>query len=160
MTEKGGNFKIKKFFNWIASFLYWLYFRMVSILQTQFVNNDNFRILLQKYYKHYQANICFIDFTSEIDMDSYHNPRGKSSKSYCLTLNLTLICRFVIFWNMWYFWEPELTILLKVPKHRFFPRLMYCKIFFDSSNEVFDWKNVFWDHRKILHHLYSGSLEL
>ena len=26
VTEKGGNFKIKKFFNWIASFLYWLHF--------------------------------------------------------------------------------------------------------------------------------------
>ena len=26
VTEKGGNFKIKKFFNRIASFLYWLYF--------------------------------------------------------------------------------------------------------------------------------------
>ena len=27
MTGKGGNFKIKKFFNGIASFLYWLHFR-------------------------------------------------------------------------------------------------------------------------------------
>ena len=41
VTEKGGNFKIKKFFNWIASFLYWLHFKYKGFSFLHILENFN-----------------------------------------------------------------------------------------------------------------------
>ena len=48
VKEKGGNFKAKKFFNWVASFLYWLCFRFdFAAMQ----NLSNFKNNLKRYGK-------------------------------------------------------------------------------------------------------------
>ena len=49
--EKGGNFKIKKFFNWTVPFLYWLHFRLVSFHFQQSLEIETFGLLKENHHQ-------------------------------------------------------------------------------------------------------------